>query len=152
MDLDCEYQTVTWLNCNAVAGKKTVKRLKCSACNKAEADAISASDGLSVPTQFAWATPKTILSQISTRMQWCHWRKSKEELLAWGTLHTPLLHRHCITVLHRHCITVLHRHCITVLLYLVRFLASTAMTILLNYSWKCKANQNWICSDIYALA
>ena len=39
MDLDRDYQTVSWLDCDTVSegGKKAVKRLKCSVCSKFKA-------------------------------------------------------------------------------------------------------------------
>ena len=74
-ELDREYQTVSWLNCDSLRRRERsceateVLRLQQVLRRASGADAISVNDGSSVPIQFTRATSKTMLSWTSTRTQ-----------------------------------------------------------------------------------
>ena len=73
-DYDCEWQTLTWLDCQSEMehGKKFVKKLSCSVCKKYQ-DHIrktTAKNGSRAPTCYIHRTFETMTKANNTSTQW----------------------------------------------------------------------------------
>ena len=106
-ELDREYQTMSWLNCDTVSegGKKAVKRLRCSVCSTFK---VSIGGERNFSEQWIVGADSVRASNVKDHAQsdqhthaMMLLKRSKEELQAWRSLHMPPLHRHCRSCLQK---------------------------------------------------